>query len=904
MSEEGLVGLGLGNYNNAQDSKSKQSTKNENTLENILRKKLMDKFCKVELLAWNVTDESNKSVNINDIYVDLFCVPYPKMNSDNTSIKCLQRFQKFDNNIVVLGLPGCGKSSLIKRLFYECLNRGFINVDGIYSIPIFVVLKHEFKISVSPFCEITKQNNIINNLNDYVQKRLNQLTSNGNLGTRLYKQINDENADIKYFIFCDGLDEISLEQSSQFNRTVASISDLDYVKFYISSRYQGFKLSDYSDDKFQRFSLLDFGIDQEKEYVEKFFNQLDESQSEHKQTLLMKLLHDHHLYEIAKSPILLSLLCISNDLNSIKDRTELFDRAITKLLERRGIKDENTINEIEKFLQSIAVSFFKQDRLENFEKEEVSFYLKGHEIFLKCGLFDEDDNGNIKFHHRTIWEYLVAKGMLDGEHKNEIYERANMTVWAVPIRMWVLMFTKTHTKKDIYEMFCELWKRNKALTLECLSEYPNSSEILDNLYKSMNKKQKLRLISSLRDAYINAPDYKEQAVNTIVKSLSLIHEIEKASGKDCEVIYEYVSFLEEFSKEVEFFKLLNVILEYETLETRLEKLKRAGLKFISLKAGAFEMGRDKFSIPEGSNRTKFISIDEEEVPKHKVRISQDFEMSQTLITNEMYYLCGFPFASNTHNMDSNTGKFKNSYCGEKGHPVNYITWYEAIIFAKWLKCTLPSEAEWEYACRGYGNDNQLNEDNMCIVMEQDKLREYLRGGKGNDNDYPIMKAHYSYAGNTTMPRLIFEQNEREISVNDIRCNSLGLVDMLGNLREWCLDWFGEDFYKKCDASFYHNFLNDIGERDKITYYFNEENIPCILNEGEYINVDTYTFDKDGFCIDPVKQYVDLTESKCIRGGCFDWNVTNLRPTYRNHNPATNVYKVNGFRIIRKKIKGD
>ena len=110
MSEEGLVGLGLGNYNNAQDSKSKQSTKNENTLENILRKKLMDKFCKVELLAWNVTDESNKSVNINDIYVDLFCVPYPKMNSDNTSIKCLQRFQKFDNNIVVLGLPGCGKS--------------------------------------------------------------------------------------------------------------------------------------------------------------------------------------------------------------------------------------------------------------------------------------------------------------------------------------------------------------------------------------------------------------------------------------------------------------------------------------------------------------------------------------------------------------------------------------------------------------------------------------------------------------------------------------------------------------------------------------------------------------------------------------------------------------------------
>ena len=88
-------------------------------------------------------------------------------------------------------------------------------------------------------------------------------------------------------------------------------------------------------------------------------------------------------------------------------------------------------------------------------------------------------------------------------------------------------------------------------------------------------------------------------------------------------------------------------------------------------------------------------------------------------------------------------------------------------------------------------------------------------------------------------------------------------------------------------------------REKITYYFNEKNEICILDEAEHVYVDTFTFDKEGYCIDPVKQHVELTESKCIRGGCFDWNVTNLRPTYRNHNPATNVYKVNGFRIVRK-----
>ena len=871
----------------------------EDNIGDILREKLATKHCGVELLAWNEVAGANRTVNICDIYVDLQCVPYPKSSREIASQQCLPKFREFNQNIVILGLPGCGKSTLIKRLFYECLGNAFINVNGCYKIPVFIELKYEFKTQSDSLSKLIEGEINGSTLGSYVKTKLNALTASSNLGTRLYDKIDREGADINYCIFCDGLDEISLEQSMLFNGMVAKLASLTFVKFYISSRYQGFKLSDYSDERFQRYSLLDFGLEQEREYVEKFFAQLNQSESQNKDLLLNKLSTDSHLQEIAKSPILLSLLCISNDFNSINDRTELFDRAIIKLLQHRGIKDENAVKEIQKFLQNVAVSFFKQDRLESFEKDEVKFYLKDNETYLKCGLFDEDNNNNIKFHHRTIWEYLVAKGMSDGDHRNEIYERANMTVWAVPIQMWVIMYAKEHDDHQVFEMFFELWKRNKALTLECLSEYSHSSTVLDKLYRTMNKKQKLRLIYTLRDAYINAPDYKEQAVHTVVKSLRLIHKIEKDYCKDCEVIYEYVSFLEEFKKEVEFSKLLDEILEYDSLDERIKKLEKAGLKFIPVKAGVFEMGRDRFCVPEGCDSKKYISIDEEEIPKHKVRISNDFEMSQTLITNEMFYLCDFPFASNTHNFDPDTGKFQNSYCSEKGHPVNYVTWYEAIIFAKWLKCTLPTEAEWEYACRGYGGANGGSEDALCIVMEQDKLREYLRGGPGQDSDYPLMRAHYSFAGNTTMPRPVFAQNERVISTNDIRCNKLGLVDMLGNLREWCLDWFGEDFYKKCDINSYPDFARDIVGREKITYYFNEKNEICILDETEHVDVDAFTFDKDGYCIDPVKQHVELTESKCIRGGCFDWNVTNLRPTYRNHNPATNVYKVNGFRIVRK-----
>ena len=618
-------------------------------------------------------------------------------------------------------------------------------------------------------------------------------------------------------------------------------------------------------------------------------------------------------HEMANTPILLSLLCVINDITKISDRTALFDEAIIKLLTEHGEIGEDSIEELLLFLEEIAVCFFKQDKLENFEECELQFYankMQNDEIkanFLHCGLFDENSDhkvGGYKFYHRTIWEYLVAKGMLKRQ-EDEIYERAEMKTWSVPIKMWVIMFCKEHrdNTQKIEKMFKELWKRNKALTLECLSEYENCDQVLTVLYASMEKRQKLRLIGTLRESYINAPDYKAQAVEMVDKALRLIHKKEKEIGRDCEVIYQYVDFLEEFSCELRFVELLDLIFDYAHLEERLKKLESVGLRFIQVAPGSFEMGRDKFSISENAVVEDYISIDEEETPKHKVRITNEFQISQTLITNEMFYECGFPFSSSKHGYDELTGKYKNSYSPTGVHPVNFITWYEAMIFAKWLKCTLPSEAEWEYACLSCGKETQLID-----IKEQKKMRAYLAGA---DDDYKRssgeMRAHYSFAGNTTLPRVIFKDGSYEISNNDIRRNQLGLIDMLGNLREWCLDWFSEDFYKKCDVTNYPTFARDIaratadsngGEVFVSYYYKKNESLPRLLTDEE-IEQDIYTFDKNGYCVNPVKKYIDVAENKCIRGGCFDWNVTNLRPSYRNHNPATNVYKVNGFRIVRK-----
>lgn len=898
----------------------------------LLGRLIKQNFCQIEIFG---LDGHKKNEFIDKIFANIDCVPYPHRRNEQRRA-CLDQFGEFSENIVLLGLPGGGKSTLIKRLLFYVAD----SMKNLKLIPIFLELKNEFtpnNRNSEFFKKLIDGNRSIEQFQEYATYLYNKLRTR--LGDSFFAKLyetspeseieykRDDAAEWRYVFFCDGLDEISAEDYTTFNSFVNSVvcdSALKQkVKFFISSRYQGFKLNDYQSD-FMKYSLLGLNVQQILDYVDKYFNLYNKTSSPECQALRQAVKENELVQEMANSPILLSLLCVVKDINEINDRTTLFEQAIMQLLTEHGKIGDDDIDAIKHFLQTIAVCFFKQDKLENFEKEELQYFAqkllseKLQNKYLHCGLFDENTDpkkGGYKFYHRTIWEYLVAKGMLD-RPEDEIYERAEMKTWTVPIKMWVIMFAKIHDGEQarIADMFNELWKHNKALTLECLSEYKDSDAILTMLYNAMDKRQKLRLIGTLRETYVNAPDFKAQAVEMVVKSLRLIHQKERDIGKDCEVIYQYVAFLEEFSSEPKFDALLDEIFEYSKLAERLNRLAEVGLRFISVRPGAYEMGRDKFAIPQEESREKYISIDEEETPKHRVKITKEFQISQTLVTNEMFYRCGFPFASQKHGYNSVTQSYNNSYSPTDTYPVNYVTWYEAIVFAKWLKCTLPTEAEWEYACLGCGEETDLLD-----IKEQSKLRSYLAGydidAMSDDNNpdmvcfcinksqmnHHLMRAHYSYAGNTTMPRKIFEVGRYEIDDDDIRRNKLGLIDMLGNLREWCLDWFSEDFYLRCDIANYPSFSHDIVGKATVSYTYDRLGNMRLFDEinDKDLHEDVYTFDSDGYCLDPIKKYISVAENKCIRGGCYDWNVTNLRPSYRNHNPATNIYKVNGFRLVKK-----
>jgi formylglycine-generating enzyme required for sulfatase activity len=107
--------------------------------------------------------------------------------------------------------------------------------------------------------------------------------------------------------------------------------------------------------------------------------------------------------------------------------------------------------------------------------------------------------------------------------------------------------------------------------------------------------------------------------------------------------------------------------------------------------------------------------------------------------------------------------------GHENHPILLVTWYGADAFCRSNRWRLPSEAEWEYACRA-GTETALysgalTETECALDAGLDAIGWYC----GNSGDLPH-------------------------AVEQKQPNGFGLVDMSGNAAEWCNDWYDPLYY--------------------------------------------------------------------------------------------------------------
>ncbi len=199
-----------------------------------------------------------------------------------------------------------------------------------------------------------------------------------------------------------------------------------------------------------------------------------------------------------------------------------------------------------------------------------------------------------------------------------------------------------------------------------------------------------------------------------------------------------------------------------------------GMQLVWIPPGTFRMGTDKHEgdrpgLPPYSDETRV----------HEVEITQPFYLGIFPVTQEEYRKVTGQNPS--YFAESGAGKDLVKGSDTKRFPVDSVSWDEAVAFCQLLSSReersvyrLPTEAEWEYACRG--GAVLTNATSYSPPPTPD-----YPGGYPMDWDGPAHGGYYPF---------------RPSPVGSYEANALGLHDMCGNVWEWCSDWYDEHYYER------------------------------------------------------------------------------------------------------------
>jgi len=653
--------------------------------------------------------------------------------------------------IILLGDPGSGKTTHLKRLLLWCL-RGGLEELGLPKdmIPVFLPLR-ELK-------DVSK------GLDSFIQEQLNQrhLQTPSGFGQRMLDRGN-------LLLLFDGLDEVADPvRRAKVSRWIAQARTLHPTCYFVvTCRFAGYAKQVQMDAPFLEMHLRPLDKPQAEEFIRNWYGIVESawvsdkdqaaSVAGEKAQKLIQLLEksefrSRKVFQLTRNPLLLTNLClIHRDRGNLpRSRGSLYEECIDVLLElwRDAIDLPSRVDAAtgKRVLQPAALWLHREDGRTRASADELSPVMDpvikavqwshgSAEDFLaavkdESGLLTGWGDGTYGFMHLGFQEYLTAR-----EIRNKAFQEL-MDQEDSP----VLGTLAAH--------FHESWWQEVGLLLVSLNE--------PSLFVPFMRK----LVNA--PVFLSRPDLIDICLDDAaeVSTAPFVELISMAPGNDPE-------FWQRQRQALELVKRIDLGV-LETLMPGLESHPDDTIRNW-LKNRTMEKKREEIVAPKGEYTLVWIPGDtfmmgspetdknrqKDEGPVHEVQV-KDFYMGKYPVTNEEY---GRFLGENPNT--SEPKHWADRAYNQPKQPVVGVSWEDATTYAQWSGLELPSEAQWEYACRANTQTRFYTGD-----LEEDLDRA---GWYTNNSD------------------------NRLHPVGEKIPNGFGLYDMHGNVHEWVHDHWHDNY---------------------------------------------------------------------------------------------------------------
>ncbi len=315
----------------------------------------------------------------------------------------------------------------------------------------------------------------------------------------------------------------------------------------------------------------------------------------------------------------------------------------------------------------------------------------------------------------------------------------------------------------------------------------------------------------------------------------------------------------------------------QRLDTPVVKTNSIGMKLVLIPPGEFQMGSTREEVDQTAKNVAEVVVKslrelgvleeaaaaaekaakdirivcESELPRHRVRITRPFYLGMHEVTvgqfRKFVQETGYRTEAETdgkggwgYNAEKNKLERSPKYTWRDpgfpqtdDHPVVNVSWNDAQAFCRWLSrkegvtYRLPTEAQWEYACRAGTTTRWYHGDNAEGLAQV-----------GNVADQALTRIDpFIFWAISANDGFVFTA-----PVGQFRANAFGLYDMHGNVWEWCQDWYDAEFYSRSPLE------------DPVN---NRTGKSRVLRGGSWLDVPWGTRSANRYRVTPVSRYLPV-----------------------------------------------